>query len=79
MVTATTFVVLAAISWPNNCLVRFTMLSSSPLVSSASDLLLTPAAQPFQPASVTSASSTVVVLAHDLSEAYHRSVFIFKS
>ena len=73
-----TFAVLAAISWPNNCLVRFTMQSSYPLVSSVSVMLLVPAAQSFRPASVSSASSTVVVfnvLAHDLSEAYHRSVF----
>ena len=42
------------------------MLPSAPLVLSASVL---PAAQPFQSAPVSSASSTVVLLAHDLSDA----------
>jgi hypothetical protein len=44
------------------------MLPSVLSVLSASDL---PAAQPFQFAPVSSASSTVVLFAHDLSDAYH--------
>ena len=70
MVTATTLPFLAAISCPIDifCQLSLAMLLSAPLVLSASVL---PAAQPFQSAPVSSASSTVVLLAHDLPDAYH--------
>ena len=64
---------IAAISRPIDFFCQlFAMLPSVILVLSASDL---PAAQPIQFAPVSSASSTVVLFAHDLSDAYHRSAF----
>ena len=73
MVTATTFALLQRSLVRLISFVSFLAMPPSVLLVLSASVM--PAAQPIQLAPVSSASSTVVLFAHDMSDAYHCSAF----